>query len=671
MSKVQKRSVSKPKKGNNKNKINIDDIISDPISYANSVSIKELVNLLHELSDAYYNTDTPLVSDSVFDALRDVLEQRDKNNPFLKMVGAPITKRDTLEVQLPFSMGSLDKIKPEKQNLEQWKQKYKGPYVLSDKLDGISAQVYKSNGTFKMYTRGDGKKGQDISHLNEYLLKGVNLDAIPDKTSIRGEIIISKKNFETISDTMKNARNTVSGIVNSKTLDATYHKLAKLCDFIVYSIINPRYLQSEQMAILKSYGFKVVHYSIEKDLTFEELNKQLIERRAKGEYEVDGIVVVDNGKVYEHTDGNPDHAFAFKALLSDQVAIATVTKVNWDVSMDAYLKPTIEIKPINLVGVTITNATAFNADFVEKNKLGPGAKVKIARSGDVIPHILEVIEPAANGAAQMPNVPYVWTDTHVDIYLQDLFGAYADQVITKRLVHFFSTIGAKYISEGIVTKLVANGYKTVEDIIQANTTDLAKIDGLGKKIVDKIRTSITEALESITLTLPILMDASHIFGRGIGEKKINEIFTKYPNLMNEKWNKNQLKDKLLEVYGFSDITASKFSDNFEEFKRFFSKLSKVVDLSHLTEIKQNEQNQEQNQNNKPLAGKIYVFTGFRDKELEAKIVSKGGKVGSSVSSKTTAVIKLDDSDDRTSKILDAEKLGVSIINKSDFVNSLG
>jgi len=632
----------------------IKEINEEPSKFGQKASNNDLVKILKESSDSYYNTGTSLLSDEVYDTLKDILEEKDPGNKFLNEVGAPV-KIEKYKVKLPFPMGSLTKIKPEKDNLDAWLKSFKGPYILSDKLDGVSAQLFRSDEGLKFYTRGDGEVGQDISTLIKHLIP--NDIKLPLHVSVRGEIIMSKKNFEEISDVMKNARNAVAGLVNSKTQDETFKKMIKLCDFVAYNIISPRYKQEEQLRLLKEYGFKVANHKVRNNLTFDLLSDDLKARRSEGVYEVDGIVVNDDNKVYNLVAGNPDYAFAFKTILDDQVATTTVVKVIWEPSMDAYLKPTIQIKPVNLTGTTVTFATAFNAKFVEDNKLGPGAKVKIVRSGDVIPHILEVVEGAKE--AQMPDVDYYWTSTHVDIVLQDIYGAQGDIVNVKRLTYFFKTIGTKFMSEGIITKLVDNGYKTVKDILVANVEDLYNIEGLGDKIITKIFDSINESLENCDLST--LMAASHIFGRGMGERKMKEVVNAYPNIMKEKWSQQKLLDQIMKVEGFSTITATKVVENLIEFKKFYDELSDVVNLSHMTKKEEKEEEKEQVFNNMSI-----VFTGFRDKELEGKIVERGGKVGSAVSSKTSLVVTIDKNSD-SSKLTDAKNKGIKILSKDEFI----
>jgi len=644
-------------------KIDVSSIEKDPKAYANSLSIQELVNVLKYFSDLYYNapekdTKKNYISDKNYDILRNVLEERDPKNPYLKIVGAP--EKDA--VKLPYPMGSLNKIRPEKEKLETFTNKYPGPYVLSDKLDGASAQFYKDkNGVFSLYKRGNGIYGAEISHLMKYVIpKSVKLKDIPNNTSIRGEIIISKQDFKKIDKIMVDARSAASGVVNSKNPNI---EVAKLCQFVAYAILNPRYKSLDQLQLLQKYGFKVVTYQVEKNISFDMLSEYFIKRRIESEFEIDGIVVIDNSKVYEHMEGYPEYGFAFKTLLADQIEEAEIVKVIWTPSMDGYLKPTIEIKPVKFKKVTVKNITAFNAKYVYDNKLGPGAVIKVTRSGDVIPYILEVVKPAKQ--AQMPDVPWKWNETGVDIILKDIYGEQGDIVITKKLTHFFRSLGVKYISEGIVKKLVDEGYKTISDILAADKKNLYKIEGLGPKIVDKIYKNIYDALKNTSLAT--LMAASHIFGRNLGEKKLQEIINKYPNIMNENHTDNALRKMILEVYGFSDKSADRFVAHFKEFKKFFSEINKIVDISYLKNCKYNLPLPKEEEQSSQLNGLKIVFTGFRDKELEKYLTNKGAKVSSTVSKSTSMVIKSDDEKDKSNKILDAEELGIPIYTRTEFI----
>ncbi len=428
-----------------------------------------------------------------------------------------------------------------------------------------------------------------------------------------------------------------------------------MCDFVAYSIIHPRYKQLEQYKLLEKHGFKIPVNKMVTNLSSEILSKYLIERREQSIYDIDGIVVTDNSAIYEHPTNkdNPDFAFAFKMQMNDQIAIATVKSVIWNVSKDGYLKPKIEITPVELAGTTITFATAFNAKYVVDNKLGEGAQVKIIRSGDVIPHILEVIKQAK--IVQMPNEKYVWTDTDVDIYIEDTSDN--KMVTIKSLTFFLKTINAKHISEGVVTKFVEAKIDTIEKILESEYSDFKLVDGIGEKSFQKIMDSIHEGIKNAELQT--LMAASGIFGRGLGERKLKEILNKYPTIMSDKLSNKELMNNILEVDGFSDTLATKFCENLNEFKIFFDNLSSIIDLSHMIAKK------EIKKDNK-YAGKIFVFSGFRDKELETMIVNNGGKVSSSVSKNTTYLI-VADKNETSGKIKNAQDNNVPILSRDEFI----
>jgi DNA ligase (NAD+) len=634
----------------------IKKLTENPKKYAQILPVSDLVDLLEYLSDAYYNTGEAIVSDETYDLLIEILRVKDPENKYLKNVGAKIKGTKEI-VKLPFEMGSLTKIKPGKEELSKWISKYKGPYYLSDKEDGVSAQIYKNQtGEIFMYSRGDGVEGQNISHLLKYVVSKNMIKNIPNGTSIRGELIINKQNFKKIEKTMKNARNAVAGLVNAKNFN---EDVAKITDFIAYAILSPRLYYHEQFKRLEDLGFKTVVYKkVEADkLTEKILENYLLERRKNSDYEMDGIVCVDDSKIYPHMGGYPEYAFAFKMLLPDQIATTVVKKVDWNPSKDGYLKPRIEINPVDLLGTTVTYATAFNAKYIVDNKIGPGAKIKIVRSGDVIPYILEVTEGAKE--PQLPEFPYKWNSTKVDLILKDENDSNGMQIVTiKLLVHFFSTIGVKYLSEGIITKLVENGYDSVEKILKGEKKKLSKIDGMGEKMYDKIYAEIDRAFDEIPLE--VFMGASNKLGRGLNSKKLKEVINMYPEIIKETGeDEKKLYNKIIKVSGFSDTLSELFSNNFKSFKKFYNEISKIKDLSRFEKIEIKKDG--------IFNGKSIAFTGFRDAELEKFITDNGGKVTSSVSSNTFLLVYVDNADTSSNKFTTAKEKNIKIIKKTDFV----
>jgi NAD-dependent DNA ligase len=242
-------------------------------------------------------------------------------------------------------MGSQNKIKDSEAELVKYKAKYGGSYIVSDKLDGVSCLIVYENDTIKIYTRGNGTEGQDITHLLEYIdsipkLKGVDI-------AVRGELIISKMNWDILGAMGKqgaNPRNTLSGAINSDILNKDI--LSKV-DFVAYSLINPK--MNNGFPMLQEKNFKVVTNKIVDTFDLTALSNILQERRAIGEYVIDGIVVCDISKYYEIVkDKNPEHSFAFKSIHTLEQAEVIVSKVEWNVSKDMYMKPIVMFNEIKL-----------------------------------------------------------------------------------------------------------------------------------------------------------------------------------------------------------------------------------------------------------------------------------------------------------------------------------
>jgi NAD-dependent DNA ligase len=373
-----------------------------------SLSQSYLAGMITVANANYYNDKGGLMTDNEYDIVKEYLVKKYPKNQALEQIGAPVEDRVRNKVNLPYEMWSMDKIKPDTNALSNWMKTYKGPYVISCKLDGVSGLYTTEGDTPKLYTRGDGKVGQDIS----FLLPSLKLPKSKGLV-VRGEFIIPKKVFEeNYAQTFANPRNLVSGIVNAKKADEKAMDL----HFIAYEVIQPSLKPSEQMKKLKESGLEVVQYESRDSLSNDSLSDILVDWRTQHQYEIDGIIVTDDA-IHPRISGNPDHAFAFKMILSDQKAEAKVVDVLWSPSKDGYLKPRLRIEPIRLGGVTIEYATGYNAKFIEDNKIGIGAAVEIIRSGDVIPKILAVTVPAEK--AKMPVESYSWNETHVDILLEN------------------------------------------------------------------------------------------------------------------------------------------------------------------------------------------------------------------------------------------------------------
>ena len=616
------------------------------------LTANEFTYVLRELTKAYHNQ-TPLLTDSEYDIIKDYFEAQYLLEYLLwsQEIGASVEKN---KVQLPYQMGSMNKIKPDTNELLNWSFKYPDSCVISCKLDGVSGLYTTEGKTPKLYTRGDGKIGQDISNLIPYL----NLPTKKDIT-IRGEFVISKNVFETkYKDEFANSRNMVAGIINQKTVDKN-----KISDvhFVTYEVIKPVLKPFDQFQFIK-FDLKIecVLYSYSYAVSNELLSQMLIDNRRLYDYEIDGIIVTNN-KIYERKPGNPDHAFAFKMVLSEQLAESTVVDVIWTPSKDGYLKPRVQILPIKLGGVKIEYATGFNGAFIKNNNIGIGAVVKIVRSGDVIPHILNVTTPAQN--PKMPDVPYVWNETNIDIILENI--KEDETVREKNITCFFKGIEVEGLGSGNVLRIIESGYNTVPKIINMSVDDFLKVEGFKIIMANKIYNGIKDQLSKVSLNT--LMSASNLFGRTLGEKKIELIMNEYPDILISKETGPQKIQKIMSVKGIAEKTATAFVENINEFIDFIKdcKLENKLEIS--VDFNINKNNNNNNINISPLFDKTIIMTGFRDKNLEDKIKSEGAKIGSSVS-KNTFVVIVKHLEEDTGKALEAKKIGIPLITLDDFNN---
>ena len=616
------------------------------LSYLKLLTEVELNSMITEANDAYYCNNKPIMTDNEYDVLREFTIDKYPTNKIAKAghTKCEITKG---KVKLPFEMWSMDKIKPDTKALEKWIKKYSGPYVLSCKLDGVSGLYSTVDGNKKLYTRGNGKVGQDVSHLIPFL----NLPDVPDIV-IRGEFIIKKETFQKkYSSLFSNPRNFVAGLVNQKKLDAD--KFSDL-DFVAYEVIRPELTPSQQMSYLtKTLTTNTVKHHTTKTVSNEMLSKLLVAWRDEYIYEIDGIICIDD-KIYPRISGNPEHAFAFKMVLSDQIAEAKVLDVIWTPSKDGYLKPRVQIDPVVLGGAKIEYATGFNGKFIEENKIGVGALIKLVRSGDVIPHIVSVIQPASQPL--MPTTEYLWNDTHVDIMLKDK--SVDSTVQEKTITGFFKILGVDGLGPGNVKRLIVAGFNSVPKIIDMGEKDFLTVEGFKEKLAKKIHTSITDKVEKASL--PELMHATNIFGRGFGKKRFVSVLTAIPDILISDKSDSEKLELLLQVEGMARKSAEKFLLHMPTFINWAKDAGIENRLQYIV-------NEPVGDPQHPLFGKKFVITGFRDKVLIEKLEKVGAEQQSSVSKKTFMVI-VKDKDEDTGKAEDARKLNIAVLTPTDIYN---
>jgi len=346
-------------------------------------------------------------------------------------------------------------------------------------------------------------------------------------------------------------------------------------------------------------------------------------------------------------------------VLSEQMVEAKILDVIWTPSKDGFLKPRIKIEPIIIGGANIEYATAFNGAFVRDNNIGVGAIVKLVRSGDVIPHILSVVTPAA--VTKMPSVNYKWNPTNVDILLED---AASDRTVREKLiVRFFKGLEVESLAIGNVKKLMDAGFDTIGKIIRMKISDYLTVEGFKEKKATKISESIKNRINDVSL--PKLMAVSNLMGRGIGERINTRIMEKYPTVLKSDDSDAVKINNVGDVDGVAEKTAELFVSNIPKFLAFVSEIGLEDKLNYVVE----EEDVIEENKDHPYYGKTVVFTGCRYKDSEGKLKMFNIKQGNSVSKKTDIVVAKD-ADEESGKTLLAKKFDIQIISLEEFSNNM-
>lgn len=641
-------------------------------NFDNDISIDDLVRILTISRDIYYNGSGETISfvltvddedyhfefsdvfltDKEFDDLERYVKHVQPSNPYFDTIGSTVR---TGKEKLPFLMPSLEEL--EIGDYQKWIVDYdlQDEEILNSvKYDGISVGLVYNKGRFGSgWSRGDGEQGADISrHLSKMKIPRFIKDM--ETLYLRAECILSHSAWAIIKEQepkYKTARGYVAGNMNSTEGSPLFYEHA---DIIITSIENrPDKSDLTLIETARSYNFKVAEYDVAKakDLTDETLIARFDQLKNEIPYDIDGTVLkiskpTGKLKLPQLSSGKSPFGRKFKTSSSEAGAEVEVVDVHYTPSKSAFMKPRIQIAPTLIGGVTVTYTTGFNAGYIRDNQIGPGTKLYVVRSGDVIPDIRRVIESTS---AKMPDIPMdemYWTETGVDLVLKNPDAH--PMVRMKRILDFFKKIGVPNIREASIVKLMTAGYKTEEDIIKLSLDEFTRI--LGDAQGQKIYTSIIAKLNPI---LPeTLIGASQRFGRGIGIKKMKRVYERHTTFVLD-------REQLSEIEGFAGKTIDLYLSNIDAVNEFLTNITGYYTLSEKAAPASNE-----------LEGMVFVFTKVRDTELQSKLENKGATIGSSVSKKTNVVI-CNDPSEKSAKLDKARSMGVEIMSLSTAWNEFG
>jgi DNA ligase (NAD+) len=604
-----------------------------------------LVKRLEAANYAYHNGLTLLMTDDEYDAAIDQLRSMDPAHPFLTKVGASVAAGD--EVALPIPLPSLNKIKPDG-TLQKWLAKFPAThYHASTKLDGCSALWFPATG--KLYTRGDGLKGRDISAFVRYFQGLSTKGAAKTHLAVRGELIMRTDSAAIPAG--KLARNIVAGALNRKAAEVD-PALFREIRFVAYELVEPATLTPvAAYQYLAANGYEVAAETKipAANMTEASLSKIFSDMEAASPYQLDGIVVAPNqarAPSFAHevrTSGavNPADRVAWKTRLTATTARTTVRSIEWNVSASGVLIPRVLFDSVTLAGANIGAATGLHGRWIFDNAVGPGSIIEVRRAGDVIPQIVAVHTPAPAGPSMPAN--YTWDSVHIRPVGDDA----ATESAQIRLTRGLAELGAENVGPGMVAKLHAAGFDTIGKIYAASQADFAAhVASCGPKMAEKIWTGLRAAQP--TWTELHLMCASCTMPRGVGATKLTPLLALNPTPAT--WSAAAFQ--AARPAGLSDATIEAIVDAIPAYLAWVSEAKLTPATATVATTA-------------PPSGYVIVFTGTRDKALEAALAAKGHTVADAISKKTTHVVYPDGPAPTSSKITKAKEIGAKVLSASE------
>ena len=622
-------------------------------------------NTAQRIADEAYEAGNPIMSDAVYDA-----------------TFGDASKHHELDIKtgqttpLPLWMGSLDKKRDEKA-LNAWLEKTCiDKFVISAKLDGISALYDPKHN--KLYTRGNGQTGCDISRFIKHLdlnrakasakkTLDLMMDAVFERTwkdtpltaFVRGELIMANEVFDRkYKNEFKNPRNLVSGQFGKKTINKDI--MADIF-FVPYEVIISE--MSSQCPASKQLqsSFMLPWIQMKRsEMSVESLTKLLDEMTKDCMFAMDGLVVTEDRMYTRNTIGNPKYSIAFKKETGTETAITTVTEVTWDVSRWGLLKPVVHIEPVHLSGVTIQKCSGHNAKYISDNKIGPGAQIVCVRSGDVIPYIVSVVKSC--DSVTLPG------STWSSVDLQAEGGEADDTIEIKTLTNIFSKLEVKHVNAKTIEKMYGEcGLNTFPNMLNCTKEELQPV--FKDKSADRIIAGMTN-LKSRSVKVSVLVGAAGVLGFGLGVKRVENLFACLPTLRSGDWETVPVVDDVCRVEGFAKKMAERVVTYFPVMTSFLRLcVDNGIQLESI-EVITADDNAPNGQNmpapeeresplNRERKMKI-CLSGFRDKDLEKKY-----NVLTTVT-KECAVLVCKSFEKETGKMMKAKKLGVKMILFAEF-----
>ena len=643
--------------------------------------MRELVDLLNRARRAYEQEDTEIMSNYEYDRLYDELQKLEKE------LGTTLAASPTVNVgyevlsELPKErherpMLSLDKTK-DVARLKEFLGSQKA--MISWKLDGLTIVLtYREGALEKAVTRGNGEVGEVVTN-NARVFKNVPL-TIPyqGELVLRGEAVISYKDFEKINEEIgdadakyKNPRNLCSGSVRQLNNEITAKRNVRFYAFTLVRAEGVDFKNSRlyQMQWLQQQGFDVVeNHPVTAD-TIEKEVAWFAEHVDKNEVPSDGLVLVYDDIAYGQSLGTtakfPRDSFAFK--WADEIRETTLTEIEWSPSRTGLINPVAVFEPVELEGTTVSRASVHNISIMEELELGVGDRITVYKANMIIPQIAENL--TRSGVKDIPKECPVCggpTKIAMENETKTLYctnpKCQAKHVKSFTLFVSRDAMNIEGLSEATLEKFIINGYvKDFTDLFHLDryADEIRQMDGFGDKSYENLQNSIKNAR---TTTLPRLVYSLGIPNIGIANAKMicGALGNDPERIL------NTTVEELSGISGVGGVIAGTFVDYFadEDHRDLFKRLLEEVEIPK----------EEITEDSRKFAGVNFVITGsvnhFANRaEVKEEIEKRGGKVTGSVTSKTNYLIN-NDVNSTSSKNRKAPELGVPIISEEEFLNML-
>ncbi len=661
---------------------------------------KEKIKKLLKFNNAYFEKDSPIVSDSVFDKLKEELIELAAKNPYLKkienldnLIGSkPSAKFEKIKHVKPMlSLGNAFQIK----DMLDFKKKINNFLNISSeielssepKIDGISASLRYENGKLVYgLSRGDGIFGENITE-NLMTIKEIprSLKNPPRIIEIRGEVYIGKKDFEKLKDKFANPRNAAGGSLRQKDSAQTSKIPLK---FFAYGIgeISPQIFknQTDLLNQLKSWGFPVNFYCKKmKSIDAVEKNHSDLESlRSTLNYDVDGIVYKVNNFDFQErlgsTSNSPRWAIAYK--FSSVKASSKINNIVIQVGRTGAITPVAKINPVTVGGVVVSNATLHNEDEINRKDIRVGDTVTIQRAGDVIPQVVSVDISKRNKTSKkfiFPNKclcgfttkkEISMTTKKIDSVRRCTRGYECNYTAKEKLKHIVSKDA--FDIEGLGKKVIDNFWKLKfikepGDIFNLSYKKIEKLEGWGELSIKNLKNAINKSKNIVLDRFIYSIGIRHI---GQENAKILANFFKNSQNFSELFISNKRKDilkNLEELDGIGETQIRSIEDFFSNKKN-----SEIIQsLMSFLNIK----NYQKNIKTGKLSNKNIMFTGGFKKmsrsEAKALAEENGAKILGTVSRKLDYLV-IGNSKPTKKKITKARELKIDLMTEESWYNLL-